>query len=299
MSFKSGFVSLVGRPNVGKSTILNAFVKEKVAITSGKPQTTRNVIRGILTDQDSQIIFMDTPGIHKPKSKLGEYMVHSAYEKMGGVDLVLMVIDPSRPKRIDEDAEIISRLKEGKTPVVLLINKVDLVSREALLPIMAQYSKQMDFKAIVPISAIKSDNLDAAITEIKSLLKEGPKYFPDEDYTDQPEKVLVSEMVREKVLKNLDEEVPHGIGVEITSFKEREGHEMVDIEATIYCEKDTHKAILIGKKGSMLKKIGTEARRDIESLLQTKVYITFWVKVKQDWRNSQFMLKNLGYTKKN
>jgi GTPase len=298
MRFKSGFVSLVGRPNVGKSTILNALLKEKIAITSNKPQTTRNAIRGVLTDHESQIIFIDTPGIHKPKSKLGDYMIGSAMENIGGVDLVLFVVEPIHEKMIKEDFEILSKIKESKVPAILVINKVDSIAKEKLLPLIEMYRHGMDFKAIVPISALKAENLDALLVEVRSLLDDGPKYFPEDTLTDQPERVLVGEMIREKILKNLNEEVPHGIGVEIVSFHEREDKELIEIGANIYCERDTHKGIIIGKRGAMLKKIGSQARGDIETFLNTKVFLELWVKVKGDWRNSNFMLKSLGYTKK-
>jgi GTP-binding protein Era len=298
MGFKSGFVSLVGRPNVGKSTILNAFLKEKVAITSNKPQTTRNAIRGVLTDCESQIIFIDTPGIHKPKSKLGDYMIGSAMENIGGVDLVLFVVEPTSEKIMQEDFEILLKIAKSCVPAIMVLNKVDTVSKEKILPLIDKYRQKMDFKAIVPVSALKAENLDALLSEIKSFLEDGPQYFPEDTLTDQPERVLVGEMIREKILKNLDEEVPHGIGVEIVSFREREDKELIEIGANIYCERDTHKGIVIGKKGAMLKKIGSEARIDMESFLNTKVFLELWVKVKEDWRNSNYMLKSLGYIKK-
>lgn len=297
MDYKSGFVSIVGRPNVGKSTILNTFIKEKVAITSFRPQTTRNAIRGILTTSDAQIIFIDTPGIHKPKSKLGEFMVSSAVENIGGVDVVLVVVEATSENNIKEDEQIIERVKKSNLPAILAINKVDLISKEKLLPLIDRYSKMMTFRSIIPISAKESDNLDAVISDIKTILNPGPKFFPEDEITDQPERVIVSEIIREKVLKNIQDEIPHGIGVDIISFKEREDKDLIEVQANIYCEKDTHKAIIIGKQGKMLKKIGSQARLDVEGFLKTKIYLEIWVKVKQDWRNNNFMLKSLGFKK--
>lgn len=297
MDYKSGFVSIVGRPNVGKSTILNAFIKEKVAITSFRPQTTRNAIRGILTTSDAQIIFIDTPGIHNPKSKLGEFMLSSAVENIGGVDVVLVVVEATSESNIKEDEKIIERVKTSNLPAILAINKVDLIDKQNVLPLIDRYSKMMKFHSVVPISAKKSDNLDAVISDVKTILKPGPKFFPEDEITDQPERVIVSEIIREKVLKNIQDEIPHGIGVEIISFKEREDKNLIEIQANVYCEKDTHKAIIIGKQGKMLKKIGSQARLDIESFLKTKIFLEIWVKVKQDWRNNNFMLKSLGLKK--
>lgn len=297
MEFKSGFASLVGRPNVGKSTLLNVLAKEKIAITSNKPQTTRNVIRAIVTDDDSQAIFIDTPGIHRPKTRLGEYMVDVAVQTIGDVDVVLFIVDASYPKSQKEDYDIIEKLKETKVPVILVVNKIDAVSREDLLPFIKFYSEQMEFKALIPISALKKEGVEELLKEIKKHLIPGPKFFPDDMITDQPEKVIVSEIVREKLLRKLNEEVPHGIGVEVISFKERENKSMIDIQVNIYCEKESHKAIVIGKKGIVLKRVGSEARVDIERFLDVKVFLQLWVKVKDDWRNSNNMLKTLGYRK--
>lgn len=298
MSYKSGFVSVIGRPNVGKSTLLNTITGQKIAIMSDKPQTTRNTIRGVITNKECQLILIDTPGIHKPKTKLGEYMVNVASETIKEVDLVLFLVEANAQPGA-QDINIIQQLKQVKTPVFLILNKVDLVSKEKLLAIIDSYSKLMNFKAIIPISALKNDGIDIILKEALDLIPEGPQFFSEDMLTDQPEKVIASEMIREKVLLNLDDEVPHGVGVEVTSFKEREDG-LINIQATIYCEKSTHKGIIIGKQGNMLKKIGSAARYEIERLLDTKIFLELWVKVKPDWRNSDNMLKTLGYkTNKN
>ncbi|EGD47165.1 GTP-binding protein Era [Ruminiclostridium papyrosolvens DSM 2782] len=298
MSYKSGFVSVIGRPNVGKSTLLNTITGQKIAIMSDKPQTTRNTIRGVITNKECQLILIDTPGIHKPKTKLGEYMVNVASETIKEVDLVLFLVEANAQPGA-QDINIIQQLKQVKTPVFLILNKVDLVSKEKLLAIIDSYSKLMNFKAIIPISALKNDGIDIILKEALDLIPEGPQFFSEDMLTDQPEKVIAAEMIREKVLLNLDDEVPHGVGVEVTSFKEREDG-LINIQATIYCEKSTHKGIIIGKQGSMLKKIGSAARYEIERLLDTKIFLELWVKVKPDWRNSDNMLKTLGYkTNKN
>jgi GTP-binding protein Era len=297
MKFKSGFVSLVGRPNVGKSTLLNVLAKEKIAITSSKPQTTRNVIRAIVTDDESQTIFIDTPGIHRPKTRLGEYMVNVAVETIGDVDLLLLVTDISNPRSQKEDLDIIQKLQNIRIPIILVVNKVDEVAKENLLPFIKHYSEQLEFQAIIPVSALKKEGIELLFKEIKRFLIPGPKFFPEDMITDQPERVIVSEIVREKLLRLLNEEIPHGIGVDIVSFKEREDKEIIDIQANIYCEKDSHKAIIIGKQGKMLKKVGSQARNDIERFLDTKVFLELWVKVKEDWRNSNFVLNSLGYKK--
>lgn len=296
--FYSGFVSLIGRPNVGKSTLMNRLIGEKIAIISPKPQTTRNKIQSILTKDDYQVIFIDTPGIHKPKHKLGQYMVKSAETTMNEVDLLLMLIEPNE-KVLEVDNYIIERLNQVKTPVVLIINKIDTVEREKILKIIDVYSKIYNFSEIIPISAMKGTNTDLLLETIKKYLPEGPKYFPEDMITDQPERQIVSEIIREKALQLLQEEIPHGIAVEIFSMKKRENQNLVDIEATIYCEKDSHKGIIIGKQGAMLKKIGSRARTDIQNLLGTPVFLQIWVKVKKDWRDSDFLLKNFGYDSKN
>ncbi len=295
MSFKSGFVTIIGRPNVGKSTLLNRITGEKIAITSDKPQTTRNTIRSIMTDEDSQIIFIDTPGIHKPKNKLGEFMVNIAEGTLDGVEAVLFLVEANSKEPGPGDKYILEQLKNVKTPVFLVINKIDTVLKDQILPIIAAYSQIMNFSAIIPISALNNEGVDIIIKEIKKILPEGPKYYPDDQITDQPEKLIVAELIREKILKLLSEEVPHGIGVEVISFKERENKNMIDIRANIYCEKDSHKAIVIGKEGKMLKRIGTLAREEAERILGAKVFLELWVKVKPDWRNDNSILRILGY----
>lgn len=295
--FHSGFVSLIGRPNVGKSTLMNCIIGEKIAIMSGKPQTTRNQIQSILTTDDYQIVFIDTPGIHKPKSKLGNYMVKSAETTFSNVDVILYLVEPYE-KIKDSDMSIIEKLKGTKTPVFLIINKIDTVDKPELLKVIDAYSKQLDFAEIIPVSALKGSNKDNLLETVAKYLPEGPKYFPDDMITDQPERQLVAELIREKGLKLLQEEIPHGIAVEITSMKKRDKGDIVDIEATIYCERETHKGIIIGKQGSMLKKIGSNARYDIERLLGNPVNLQLWVKVKKDWRDSDFLLKNFGYDAK-
>lgn len=297
MSFKSGFVTIVGRPNVGKSTLLNRLAGEKIAITSDKPQTTRNTIKTVITTDDSQMIFMDTPGMHKPKTKLGEYMVTVARDTLIEVDAVLFLVEATESKPGAGDLFIIEQLKALRTPVFLIINKIDIVKKDQLLPAIAAYTQTMDFKGVIPISAANNQGVDIVLEEIRKVLPEGPKYFPDDMLTDQPEKNIVAEIVREKILRLVSDEVPHGIGVEVLSFKERPTGGMIDIQVNIYCERDSHKGILIGKEGKMLKKIGTFAREDVEKFLGTKVFMQLWVKVKPDWRNSEMMLKTLGYKK--
>ena len=296
--FHSGFVSLVGRPNVGKSTLMNCLIGEKIAITSHKPQTTRNKITSILTREDFQCVFLDTPGIHKPKSKLGEYMVRSAETTFNEVDLVLMLIEPTVEIQA-MDQYVLERLKNVKTPVVLVINKIDTVERETLLEVIAAYSKLYDFAEVVPISAMKNRNTEKLLSVIQKYLPEGPQYFPGDMVTDQPERQIAAEIIREKALYLLQDEVPHGIAVEIMSMKKRPDQDLVDVQATIYCERDSHKGIIIGKQGSMLKRIGSTARYDMQRLLGSPIYLQLWVKVKKDWRDSDFLLKNFGYDKKN
>lgn len=297
-NFKSGFVTLVGRPNVGKSTLMNNLIGEKIAIISPKPQTTRNKIQSILTKDDFQAIFIDTPGIHKPKHKLGEYMVKSAENTLNEVDVVLMLIEPTE-KYVEIDKYIIERFKNIKTPIILVINKTDTIEKQELLNIMNIYKEIYNFSEIVPVSALKGDNTDTLMEIIKKYLPMGPQYFPEDMVTDQPERQIVSEIIREKALQLLQEEIPHGIAVEIMSMKKREDKNMVDVEATIYCEKDSHKGIIIGKQGAMLKKIGSRARGDIQNLLGSPIYLQLWVKVKKDWRDSDFLLKNFGYDSRN
>lgn len=297
MAFKSGFVTIIGRPNVGKSTLLNKLAGEKIAIISDKPQTTRNTIKTVITGEDCQIIFIDTPGIHKPKNKLGEYMVNVAEGTLNEVDVVLFLTEAENLQPGAGDMFILDQLKNIKTPVFLIINKIDLVKKEQILSEISNYGEIMDFKSIIPVSALNNEGIDIITDEIKKYLPEGPKYFPDDMLTDQPEKLIVAELVREKILHLVSDEVPHGVGVEVISFKERNGKDIIDIQANIYCEKDSHKGILIGKAGAMLKKIGSLSRMDIEKLLGTKVFLELWVKVKPDWRNSDNMLKTLGYRK--
>ncbi|MBS4959737.1 MAG: GTPase Era [Clostridiales bacterium] len=295
--FKSGFISLIGRPNVGKSTLMNRFIGEKIAIISPKPQTTRNKVQSILTRDDFQGIFIDTPGIHKPKHKLGQYMVKSAETTFGEVDIVLMLIEPT-DHIIESDQYVIEKLTKVKTPVILVINKVDAVDKALLMKTITIYSDLYHFAEIVPISAMKGENIETLLQVIKKYLPEGPMYFPPDMVTDQPERQIVSEIIREKALRLLQDEIPHGIAVEVMSMKKRENQDLVDVEATIYCEKDSHKGIIIGKQGAMLKKIGSRARIDIQNLLGSAIYLQLWVKVKKDWRDSDFLLKNFGYDAK-
>ena len=295
--FKSGFVSIVGRPNVGKSTLMNNVVGEKIAIMSDKPQTTRNTIQAVYTDEEAQIVFLDTPGIHKPKNKLGEFMVKSATDAFKNVDLVLFVVDESK-KIGPGDRKIIDDLKNINTPVVLVLNKIDQLSEEELFDLMKMYNEEGVFEQIVPISALKGRNINELLKVIKSHLEEGPKYFPDYMITDQPERVLVSELIREKVLHYIHDEVPHGVAVEIERMKSRKDKEIVDISAVIYCERDSHKGIIIGKNGRKLKGIGKSARADIELLLGSQANLQLWVKVKENWRNLQNYVSNFGYTEK-
>lgn len=295
MSFKSGFVTIVGRPNVGKSTLSNMLAGEKISIISDKPQTTRNTIKTIINSEDSQIIFIDTPGIHKPKTKLGEYMVNLAENTLNEVDVVLFLTDATDEKPGAGDMYIMEQLMKLKTPVFLIINKIDLIKKEQILTRIRNFTSVMDFKAVIPISAINNEGTDIIIKELKKVLPEGPKYFPGDQITDQPERMIAAEMIREKILELVLDEVPHGTGVEVVTFKERPDKSIIDIEANIYCEKETHKGIIIGKEGRMLKNIGSLARADIENLLGVKVFLKLWVKVKPDWRNSDNMLKTLGY----
>jgi len=290
---KSGFVAIIGKPNAGKSTLLNSIMGEKIAAVSDKPQTTRNAISGIYTDKDIQIVFMDTPGIHKPKNKLGEFMTKEIEGAMNSVDAAVLVVDCT--EREDANDEIINNLLGSNMPVFLAINKIDLVEKDELLKLIAQYSGKMDFKAFIPISALENDGVDVLMDELKNVLEDGPMYFPEDMLTDQPEKQIMAEFIREKALWCLDKEVPHGIAVEIVSFKEGDNG-VLNISATIYCEKKSHKGIIIGKGGQMLKKIGQLSRIEAEKFFDTKVFLELWVKIKEDWRNSDIMLKNFGFT---
>lgn len=293
--FKSGFVAIIGRPNVGKSTLINRLVGERVTIISNKPQTTRNSIKCIYTREDFQIVFIDTPGIHKPKSKLGEYMVKSATESLKGVDVVIAVFDCSMEIG-SGDMYIVDIAKEVDIPVILVLNKIDKISKAKLMEIVASLSIHEDyFNSIIPISAQEGSNIDELVHEMVKNLPEGPLYFPSDMVADVPEKFVISELIREKILELTAEEVPHGTAVEVTAMKERDNKDMIDIEATIYCERDSHKGIIIGKQGRMLKEIGSKARIDIENLLDCPINLQLWVKVKKNWRDSNNMLKTLGY----
>ena len=296
-NFKSGFVTIIGRPNVGKSTLMNHLIGQKIAITSNKPQTTRNRIQTVYTDMErGQIVFLDTPGIHQAKNKLGEYMVNVAEHTLSEVDVILWLVEPSTFIGAGEQ-HIIKQLKKTKTPVILIINKVDTVEREKILEYIDAYRKVFDFAEIVPASALREQNLDTVVDVIFKYLPYGPMFYDEETVTDQPERAIVSEIIREKALHALDDEIPHGIAVCIDRMKQRKGQNIMDIEATIVCERDSHKGIVIGKGGAMLKKIGSNARYEIERLLEEQVNLKLWVKVKKDWRDSDSMMKNFGYNK--
>ena len=295
-NFKSGFVTIIGRPNVGKSTLMNHLIGQKIAITSNKPQTTRNRIQTVYTDMErGQIVFLDTPGIHQAKNKLGEYMVNVAEHTLSEVDVILWLVEPSTFIGAGEQ-HIIKQLKKTKTPVILIINKVDTVEREKILEYIDAYRKVFDFAEIVPVSARTGDNTDELVKVILNYLPYGPQFYDEDTITDQPERQIVAELIREKALHCLNEEIPHGIAVSIEKMKARK--KVMDIEATIICERDSHKGIIIGKQGSMLKKIGSTARYEIEQMLECKVNLQLWVKVKKDWRDSDFLIKNFGYDKK-
>ncbi len=292
--YKSGFVTLIGRPNVGKSTLMNYLIGQKIAITSNKPQTTRNRIQTVLTTEEGQIVFVDTPGIHKAKNKLGEYMVNVAERTLNEVDVVLWLVEPTTFIGAGEK-HIAEQLGKVKTPVILVINKVDMVKKEDILTFIDAYRKIYDFTEIVPVSARNGDNTDELVKVILKYLPYGPQFYDEDTITDQPERQIVSELIREKALHCLNDEIPHGIAVAIDSMKYR--RKIVDIDATIICERDSHKGIIIGKQGAMLKKIGSTARFEIEKMLDCKVNLQLWVKVKKDWRDSDFLIKNFGYTK--
>lgn len=296
-NFKSGFVTLIGRPNVGKSTLMNRLIGQKIAITSNKPQTTRNRIQTVYTCDEGQVVFVDTPGIHKAKNKLGEYMVSVAERTLSEVDVILWLVEPTTYIGAGEQ-HIAQQLAKVKTPVILVINKIDTVKKEEILKFIAAYKDICNFAEIVPCSALKGENTDEIIKVILNYLPEGPQFYDEDTVTDQPERQIVAELIREKALRLLDEEIPHGIAVSVERMKTRPKGKIVDIDATIVCERDSHKGIIIGKQGSMLKKIGTKAREEIENLLDTKVNLQLWVKVKKDWRDSDFLIKNFGYDKK-
>ena len=293
MITKTGIFSVVGRPNVGKSTLTNALCGTKVAIVSDKPQTTRTRITGVLNEDGCQMIFLDTPGLHKPKTRLGDYMVKIINDTVTDVDTVLLLVEPVARIGIPEQL-LIDKLKEYALPAVLVINKIDSVEKETLLAVIAAYSKAYDFAAVVPVSARQGDGLDVLKEELKKLCFESPQLFPDGMVSDQPERQLIAEIIREKLLQNLDKEVPHGTAVEIEAMKEENGVE--HISAVIYCERKTHKGIIIGKNGAMLKKVGASARPEIEALLDCRVFLQLWVKVKEDWRNNPAHIRNFGYS---
>ncbi|TGB04270.1 GTPase Era [Halobacillus salinus] len=292
--FKSGFVAIVGRPNVGKSTFMNRVIGEKIAIMSDKAQTTRNKIQGVMTDKDSQIIFIDTPGIHKPKHKLGDYMVNMAENSLNEVDAVLFMINAEEGYGRG-DQFIIDRLQRVNQPVYLIINKIDKVHPDGLLPLIEQYKEKLDFEEIIPISALEGNNVDHLVSVIKQQLPEGPQFYPEDQITDHPERFVISEFIREKVLHLTREEIPHSIAVVIEGIEPREDSNAVYIQAAVIVERKSQKGIIIGKQGSMLKEIGMRARKDIEALLGSKVYLELWVKVQKDWRNRQIQLNDFGY----
>ena len=291
---KSAMITLCGRPNVGKSTLTNALVGEKVAIVSNKPQTTRNRITAIVNRGDTQFVLMDTPGFHKPRTRLGDYMVNVVKESVADVDCVLLLVEPVAAVGPQEE-ELIARIRQSGEPAILVINKIDTVDKTRLLEVMALYSQAYDFDAILPVSAKTGEGLEELMTELDKYAVEGPHFFPEDMITDQPERQICAELVREQLLQCLDKEIPHGTAVEVTRFSERDNG-LVDLEVTIYCEKDSHKGIIIGKKGSMLKKIGEQARASIEEFLGTRVNLQTWVKVKENWRDSMAQLRNFGFT---
>lgn len=295
--YKSGFVAIIGRPNVGKSTLMNHLIGQKIAITSRKAQTTRNKIQTVYTCERGQIVFLDTPGIHKAKNKLGEYMVNVASRTFKDADVILWLVEPGTQVG-PGDRHIAEQLKNCKLPVILVINKVDTVKKEEVAGFIETYRKLIDFADIVPASALRAQNLDTVIDCIFKYLPYGPQFYDEDTITDQPQRQIVAELIREKALRTLDEEIPHGIAVTIDTMKERTDGRIVDIEATIICERDSHKGIIIGKQGAMLKKIGSAARFEIERMLEQKVNLKLWVKVKKDWRDSDYLIKNFGYDKK-
>ena len=293
--YKAGFVTLIGRPNVGKSTLMNQLIGQKIAITSAKPQTTRNRIRTVLTTERGQIVFLDTPGIHKAKNKLGDYMVNAAEHTLEEADVILWLVEPTNYIGAGE-RHIIEELKKGRTPVILVINKTDTVKKEAVLSFIDTYRRELDFAEIVPVSALKGDNTDELVECIFQYLPEGHAFFDEDTITDQPMRQIVAELIREKALRLLEEEVPHGVAVSIESMKET--GKLCHIDASIICERDSHKGIIIGRGGLMLKRIGTDARKEIEKMLEMQVNLKLFVKVKKDWRDSDYLLKNFGYNPK-
>ena len=293
---KSGFVTFIGRPNVGKSTLMNHIIGQKIAITSNKPQTTRNRIQTVYTDKRGQIVFVDTPGIHKAKNKLGEYMVGAAEKTINEVDVICFIVEPTTYIGAGEQ-HIIEKLKKVSVPKILVINKVDTVKKEEILPVIDCYSKELDFDEIIPVSARNGNNVDDLVDSIFKYLTYGPMFYDEDTVTDQPMRQIAAELIREKALRLLDDEIPHGIAVVIEQMKER-SNGIIDIEASIVCERESHKGIIIGKGGSMLKKIGTVARREIENMMETKVNLQLWVKVRKEWRDSELYMKNYGYDQK-
>jgi GTP-binding protein Era len=290
---KSGIITICGRPNVGKSTLVNSLVGEKVAIVTNKPQTTRNRISAILNRGESQFVFVDTPGLHKPKSRLGDYMVKVVKESVSDVDGIMLLVEPI-PHIGTPEQELINRIKKLKVPAALVINKIDTVKKDELLSVIQVYGSAYEWSALVPISAKKGEGMDELLDVLQNWLPEGPPLFPEDMITDQPERQMVSEIVREKLLRCLDQEIPHGTAVEVTKFHEREDG-LLELDVTIYCEKDSHKGIIIGKQGATLKKISTQAREDIEKLMDTKVFLQTWVKVKENWRDNVNLIRNFGY----
>lgn len=298
--YKSGFAALIGRPNVGKSTLMNHLIGQKIAITSNKPQTTRNRIQTVYTSEQGQIVFLDTPGIHKAKNKLGDYMVKVAQNTLRDVDVVLWLVEPTTYIGAGEQ-HILEQLRKIKTPVILVINKTDTVKKEEVLTFIDAYRRELDFAEIVPVSALKGDNTEVLISCIMKYLPYGPAFYDEDTVTDQPQRQIVAELIREKALRCLDDEIPHGIAVTIEKMKYREnasGQSIADIDANIVCERESHKGIIIGKQGSMLKKIGSKARPEIEDMLECRVNLQLWVKVRKDWRDSDLYMKNFGYNPK-
>ncbi len=294
MKTKTAMITIAGRPNVGKSTLTNFLVGEKIAIVSNKPQTTRNRICGIVTKEDTQFVFVDTPGFHRARTKLGDYMVNTVRESIADVDAIVLVVEPIASVGTQEQM-LLEQLKSKKCPIILAINKIDTVEKDMLLEVIAAYSQAAEFAAIIPISAKTGDGVDALLSECEKYAVESPFLFDEDLTTDQPERQVMAEIIREKILWNLDREIPHGTAVEITKFSERDSG-IIDIDATIYCEKASHKGIIIGKQGAMLKKISTMARNDCEKFMGTKVFLTTWVKVKENWRDSDFLVRNFGYS---
>ena len=294
MKTKTAMITIAGRPNVGKSTLTNHLVGEKIAIVSNKPQTTRNRICGIVTKEDTQFVFVDTPGFHRARTKLGDYMVNTVRESIADVDAIILVVEPIASVGTQEQM-LLEQLKSKMCPIILAINKIDTVEKDALLEVIAVYSQAAEFAAIIPISAKTGDGVDALLAECEKYSIESPFLFDEDLTTDQPERQVMAEIIREKILWNLDREIPHGTAVEITKFSERDSG-IIDIDATIYCEKASHKGIIIGKQGAMLKKISTQARNDCEKFMGTKVFLTTWVKVKENWRDSDFLVRNFGYS---